>query len=637
MTDPLAWFLEDEPEALAAAVCSAAHRVEQDTAFRYQRMLEVSCLYGDVNAYNASGGWVRQLSGRRQITHNVIANAVDALVAEVTQTQPRPMAVTVGGDWWDRQRARKLTAYWDAKWNDVNMRALGPQVLRDGVLFGDGWLRPYIEGRKVLIERIWPGHIRVDDRACIDVMPRSLFIARPIDRNRLIGLHPEFEDEIRSAPSPMPRWDYSDPTRDVVEVVEAWHLPSTDVEDGDDDHDGRHVVAIGTATLYDEPWTRQTFPLAHFRAVMPQRGWCGESLAWRAAPYQFELNKIARRIQESAHLVAVPRVFIERGSQIVPGKLNNELATIVEYTGRPPQFVNPPAMSADVYQYRRDLESGIFGVMGVSQMSAQSLKPAGINSGKAIRLYNDVQSRRFINTERAYEDLHVQLAREVAILERQLADEYPSHKVGHSHDGRTETVRWKDIDLRDERLSIQVFPASALPTTPAAKLQALEEMLEAGTIDQQTFYELADVPDLESARLRVTAPSELIQRRLDRILESGEYLGPEPYMDLARAVQMAAVAVQHAELQDAPEERIDLLRDFLIDTQALIERMNPPAPPAPPPMDPAMAGMPPGGPLLAPPGAPPMLPPGPIPGAPVPPMPAPPDMAAQPAAPPLAI
>lgn len=577
------WWLEEDEQSLAAAVVSAADSVEMDTAYRYERMLEIACLYGDVNVWS-SAAYVRQVGPR--ITHNIIANAVDALVSEVTQTQPRPMAVTIGGDWYERQRARKLTAYWDAKWQEVGMRALGPQVLRDGILFGLGVARPYIERDRVKIERIWPGHVRIDDRACVDVMPRTLYIARPFDRHQLIGLYPEHEEAIRGAPAPETRWDYSDPTADVVEVVEAWHLPSTD-PDEDDEHDGKHVIAVQTALLYEEPWVHDRYPLAFMRAVLPQRGFWGESLAWRGAPYQFERNKIARRIQEAMHLVAVPRIFVQRQSGIVKSKLNNEIGAIIEHDGPAPQFLTPPAMASDVYQYMRDLEQGIFSVMGVSQMSAQSLKPAGLNSGKAIRLYNDVQSRRFVNTERAYEDFHCNLAMIVTMLERQIAEESPKHEVSYNVDRRAEQaerVPWSEIDLDADRMRIQVFPTSALPTTPAARLQALEEMRAEGSIDNQAFYELVDDPDLESIRKRVTAPSEIIRKRLDKIVETGDYLPPEPYMDLNLALSSAAVSIQEAELEDVPEERVELLRLFLVETQALVQRsqMPPEAPPAGP-------------------------------------------------------
>ena len=127
-------------------------------------------------------------------------------------------------------------------------------------------------------------------------------------------------------------------------------------------------------------------------------------------------------------------------------------------------------------------------------------------------------------------------------------------------------------------------------------------MLKDGILDLQGFYSLAlDVPDLESVRNRVTAPLELLHKRFDKMLRGGEYLQPEPYMDLALGMRECALTLQRAEIEDAPEDRLDLLRRWLPDCKALIDRIaaaNSNAQPDPmgalPPMPPGTQGPPPG-------------------------------------------
>jgi hypothetical protein len=118
-------------------------------------------------------------------------------------------------------------------------------------------------------------------------------------------------------------------------------------------------------------------------------------------------------------------------------------------------------------------------------------------------------------------------------------------------------------------------------------------MLGAGVIDNQAFYELAlDVPDLEAVRNRVVAPLELIHKRLSKMLYENVYIPPEPLMDLALALRESVLAIQRAELDDIPEERVDLLRQFLSHVLLLQEQAAAPEPMPPmPDMGMSMEGM----------------------------------------------
>lgn len=588
------WWTIDGDD-LPLAVVTRAHAVDDATLDRQQQILNYSCLYGDASSWGGRGGAVQLLPVGGRISHNVIANAVDTLTSQVTESQPRPMFVTIGGDWSAQSRARKLTQYCDAKVYETGARELCRLAVRDSVLSGLGAVRPYIEDGRVMVERIHPVNVLLDDRSCVDVMPRELFLRRVVDRYQLKRLFPEQADRIDVAPAPTARqWYAADIYADCVEVIEAWHLPSTGDSDGETD--GRHVLCVDGATLVDNPYKRRRFPVCFIRPIAPQRGFWGESLVQRAASAQLELNKLLRRVQESMHLHAVPRVFVSRQSGVTKAHLVNDIGTVVEYDGAPPIFMTPPSMSGEVYGHIDRLTRWIFEELGVSQLSATSQKPAGLNSGIALRTYNDVQSRRFINLGRGYEQLYVDLAREIVALETELAEADPSHEVLYEQGGAVERIEWRQIDLEDNAYRLQVFPASALPQSPAGKLQMLEEMLSRGTIDNETFLRLLDVPDFESVRDNLIGPEELLMKAFERILDGGEYFPPEPSMDLQRGIALAGRTLQSAQLRGAPEERLSLLRQWVGDAASLLERgaaaaeAEAQAAQAPPPgaMDPAM-------------------------------------------------
>jgi len=579
------WWKKNK-EDLVEAIFAEVFRIDRNTIDRQQLVLEAAALYGELGPWPQYYGITRLLPSSRRISHNVIANAVDTLVSEVTQSVPRPMAVTIGGSFDERQRAKKNNRYFEAKFDECYVHNLARQAVRDSILSGLGYLRPYRENPaependSVKIERIHPALILLDDRNCIDVKPRQIYIRRFIDRSYLMEIFPKKKQEIENAAPPTHRFFFSfDTEADVVEVVEAYSLASVSGR-----NDGRHVGAINTddGILWDVPYPRTRFPGAFITPVSPQTGFWADPLVRRAAPAQYELNKLLRRVQESMHLHAVPRVFIQRQSGVIESHMQNDIGIIVQYDGNiPPIFLTPASMSSDVYNHILQLEMWIYKELGVSEFSATSRKPPGIESGAALRSLSDVQSRRFINLQRAFEQLVVDLAEEIIYLEDQIAEDYPEHEVVVGGKRGSSSTKWKDISLSMDKMRVRVFPASSLPTQPAGKLQALEDMVRNQVITPEIFFQLADMPDFEGIRDLQMAPRELLEEQFENMLAGGEFLPPEPYMDLTMGRQLAAIMLQRAELDGATDENLDKLRDWIESSLDLERRI-------------AMTAMPPG-------------------------------------------
>jgi hypothetical protein len=276
--------------------------------------------------------------------------------------------------------------------------------------------------------------------------------------------------------------------------------------------------------------------------------------------------------------------------------MTNHLGVVAYYEGNPPVFMTPQSMNNDVFSYVGQLEQWIYRELGVSELSANSTKPAGLDSGTALRTYNDVQSRRWINLQRSYEDMHVELAYESAHLEQDISDDKASvgmkHHVGYNSRKYVKETEWKDIYLDPERYRTRVYSASALPNTPAGKLQALEEMVKLQVIDPEQFIQLADMPDFESVRNLKVAPKELLEDTFDTMLEEDKFIEPEIGMDFELGRVLCVLSIQRAKLEGAGDELLDHLRNWVIESYALedrVARMNQPEEP-PPMMGPGAPG-----------------------------------------------
>jgi hypothetical protein len=79
------------------------------------------------------------------------------------------------------------------------------------------------------------------------------------------------------------------------------------------------------------------------------------------------------------------------------------------------------------------------------------------------------------------------------------------------------------------------------------------------------------------------SPNKLIQRAIESALDKGEYITPEPYYNLQRAIATGQQYFSWAILQEYPEERIDMVRRFIDECSSMLAQSQQPLPqPIPP-------------------------------------------------------
>jgi hypothetical protein len=157
---------------------------------------------------------------------------------------------------------------------------------------------------------------------------------------------------------------------------------------------------------------------------------------------------------------------------------------------------------------------------------------------------------------------------------------------------------WSKVDMGD--VKVQIAAASNLSRTPAGRTQLVLELAQAGVISQDSARRLISHPDAERELSLYTAAIENIERCFDEIAD-GEIVVPEPYMHLKLAVWRGQQQYLIWSDEDAPEEVLEVLRDFIVlaadrsapaapvGAEAMAPGAAPPMPmdPAAPPMGPA--------------------------------------------------
>jgi hypothetical protein len=443
---------------------------------------------------------------------------------------------------------------------------LGQLAFRDSLVFGIGIIKVLDDGHSVRFERVLPDEILVDEGDAFYGQPRQMHQRRYVSRQVLGGLFPKFADKISQAQTSFSDEDSANP--DMIAVVESWHLPSYPGA-----KDGKRVVSISNATLVDEEWTHDYFPFAFLRWSEGLTGFFGQGLAEELVGIQIEINKILRNIQSAQNLCSVPRVFLESQASIPGAALapNPEGLSVVRYQGTKPEFMTAPAMPGEVYAHLDRLERKAYEITGVSQMAASSKKPAGLDSGVALREYSEIQSERFVLVGQRYEEFFLQLARLAIDQSQALYEERPDLNVTVAVKGEAEKIKWRDVNLKRDQYLLQCFPTSLLPTAPAGRLAKIQELIQGGFISKDEGLALLDFPDLERSMSLNTSAFEDAMTIVEAIVEDGIYTTPEPYMSLPLCIRVGQSMYLKARTQGVSEEKLELLRRFIDDCNALAQ------------------------------------------------------------------
>ena len=247
-------------------------------------------------------------------------------------------------------------------------------------------------------------------------------------------------------------------------------------------------------------------------------------------------------------------------------------------------------MPAELYAERQRLIEFAYQQCGISALAAASQKPQGLNSGVALREYDDLQSDRFATLSKRYDQMFIDLAYQIIDVAKAIAERDGKYSTVYPNKDGTKEIDLPAAKLLDDPYVIQCYDSSALPRDPAGRLQKVVELIQSGMIDIREGRRLLDYPDIQQNEKLSNASEERIMQVLDAIVEKGKYQPPDPFMDLKLA---QTLVVQYYNLYVASkleEERAEMLRTFSSQVQALVaEAMQPAMPPGGAPQQPQQA------------------------------------------------
>lgn len=588
------WWKAEDEKKLALELCGTANYLKTNQTYRIrQRAVDIR-MYAGLSVYSYAGSNVSKMDKTKTLpddrpTFNLIQACVDTLVSRLSQNRPEPKFLTDGGDYKQRHLAQRLNQFIMGEFYQTNFYEKVVKILRDCLVMGTGCLKVY-EGNdnRVCVDRVMITDLYVDENDCINGDPQSLIQVKLMDRDKLMANSDKAARLIISAaPNSVPdnSPDSGRTTSDQVMVVEGWKLPSGPDMDAPGYVPGRHTLTLMSGTIHDEEWNKTKFPFVFQNYSDPFLGFFGQGIATQLFGTQMGLNRILYTIARMI-VLSTPKWLVEKSSGIPKAHLDNQLGTVVTYQQIKPEFITPPCNAPELYTERDKLIQYGFQQCGVSSMQATSQKPEGLDSGAAIRSYDDISTDRFAAVSKKYDNVFVDGAYLIAETAKDIAEREGKYQTVYPNKDGTKEIDLPAMKFLKDPFIIQCFTESALPRTPAGRIQTVTELVQAGILTIKEGARLMRFPDLEQNERLDNASEERIYQQLDSIVEDGKYIEPDVFLDLNLALQLSVKYINLYLACKLEEKKADQLRDYVKQVQALMQAGTPPPVPAAPPATP---------------------------------------------------
>lgn len=398
---------------------------------------------------------------------NVIKSVVDTLVSKIATSKVRPFINTLNGSYKEMQTALQAQQFFDIFYEEQNTHMTVSKAFEDSCIFDTG---------VVYVDR--------DNHSIKKCLPWQVFV-RPAELayNKLTRVYYEQTDyPVTLLPS--------DITAKFKKSVEY-----TDYGIYYDIFNKVKAHIIAGHVVKTEPWEYDVLPFVFIYYNKPNTGTTSLSVVDILYTLQNEIDMLVSKISAAAELTPGNTILLPEGGSVKATQLNNGVGNVLTYRPTPnmtgsPVTVATPAFIDGQYQMLLDnLIQRAYELVGISQLSAMSQKPTGLDSGIALSTMESIESDRFETQLKQVINAYVEIAR--TCVELFDGDILPDSN-------RRLSINWDDIRKANDSLKIQFSAADALSKDPSVKLQQLQALAQSGIIPQSRIASLMELPDIQS-------------------------------------------------------------------------------------------------------------------------------------------
>lgn len=429
---------------------------------------------------------------------NVIASCIDTLTSKIAQSKVRPFFNTLNGTFADIQAVKQAQQFFDVMFDMQNVNKTVSEAFRDACIFDTGVI--YVDDESGIISKALPFQV----------------YARPAEvaYNKLTRVFYERKDF---------------PTTLLPEkIYNKFKNKTLDYIDFGIYYDIKNKVKAYTANgsfVCQQEYNHEYLPFVFMYYKNPIVGNSSTSVVDILYTIQQEINVIMAKIKDASQLNPALTFLVPEGSNLKAQKLNNRVGNIITYkpqvNGGLPVTSSTPAFIDNQYStLLNDLIQKSYELVGISQLSAMSKKPTGLDSGIALSTMENVESDRFETQVTQVIRTYVDIAKTCINVFDENAEILPllNNRV---------PIKWKDIIKESNNMSIQYSAADSLSKDPSTKLQQLQQLAQAGVIPLARISQLMEIPDLEMGYSLSNNAIDAVMEIIKECIEEGNFDIPE--------------------------------------------------------------------------------------------------------------
>ena len=398
---------------------------------------------------------------------NVIKSCIDTLTSKIAQSKVRPFFNTQNGAFKDIQIVKQAQAFFDIYYDAQNVNKTISEAFRDSCIFDTGII--YIDEITKQIRK---------------ALPYQVFV-RPaeVTYGKITRVYYEQKDYPTTLLDP--KW-LTDKDTDYVTYGLYY-----------DTYNGIKAILIDNLCVEVYSYKAGVVPFVFMHYCSPIFGTSSQSIVDMLNSIQLEIDALMMKVKDASQLNPANTYFVPQDSNVKVTQLNNRVGNVVQYkatpnmTGSPVTVATPAFIDNSYMALIEELKQSAYELVGISQLSAMSAKPTGLDSGVALSTMENIESDRF-------ETQLNQVVRAYVDVAKTCLRVFPQEDNILPEDQTRINVKWSDIVEEADRMVVQFSAAGSLSKDPSVKLQQLQQLAATGIIPSSRIAQFMELPDIPS-------------------------------------------------------------------------------------------------------------------------------------------
>lgn len=401
------------------------------------------------------------------INENVIQSCIDALVSQLAAKHAIPFINAIDGTYAEAQIAKQAQRFFDFYYDEHNINKLMTEAFRDACIFGRGYV--YYDKRTHRAEKALPWNVLYDNAEETYGKITKVVYKRP---DYPVSLLKDF---------------YKPKAGEKYVILKEYYDTINHI----------HAVIINNVVKLKEVYNDEEIPFISFSYVPPVYGRDTQSMVDLLYGIQMKIDELYNKIDEASRLTPSNIIFAPVNANTKSPTVNNKIGQIFQYNpmegvSRPIEVVTPNFIGGQYMELVEKLKQDAYELAGISQLTAQSKKPAGLDSGKALKTLNDIESERFeVQTKQIIRG-YVDLARLMIRIEN------PDDYVLPADNNRF-PITWGQIQNEYTKMKIQFSSMDFFSKDPEQKSKEIAALVNQGIISASHAARYYDSVDLDAA------------------------------------------------------------------------------------------------------------------------------------------